>query len=255
MISDATGPADAGSGDGLVRLQKVLAAAGLGSRRACEALIDAGRVEVDGRRVREQGVRVDPRTAVIRVDGERVPTAPDTAVFAFNKPRGVVSTMSDEQGRPCVGDYVAGRTDRLFHVGRLDVDTEGLLVLTNDGELANRLSHPRHEIAKTYLATVAGQVGPPTLRALRAGVDLDDGPVRADEVRIVQKLPDRSLVEVVIHSGRNRVVRRMFDAVGHPVTDLVRTRIGPLHLGQQRPGVVRAVTGGELRALYTAVGL
>lgn len=241
--------------DGLIRLQKVLAAAGLGSRRACEALIDAGRVEVDGRRVREQGVRVDPRTAVIRVDGERVPTAPDTAVFAFNKPRGVISTMSDDEGRPCVGDWVAGRTERLFHVGRLDADTEGLLILTNDGELANRLGHPRHEVAKTYVATVRGQVLPAALRQLRDGVELDDGPAEVDSARILQKLPDRTLIEVVIHSGRNRIVRRMLDAVGHPVTDLVRTSIGPLALGQQRPGVVRVVTGKELRELYTAVGL
>ena len=241
--------------DGLIRLQKVLAAAGLGSRRACEALIEAGRVEVDGKRVREQGLRVDPRTAVIRVDGERVPTAPDTAVYAFNKPRGVISTMSDDEGRPCVGDWVAGRTERLFHVGRLDADTEGLLILTNDGELANRLGHPRHEVAKTYVATVRGQVPPAALRELRDGVELEDGPAQVDSARILQKLPDRTLIEVVIHSGRNRIVRRMLEAVGHPVTDLVRTSIGPLALGQQRPGVVRAVTGKELRELYTAVGL
>jgi 23S rRNA pseudouridine2605 synthase len=210
---------------------------------------------VDGKRVREQGMRVDPRTAVIRVDGERVPTAPDTAVFAFNKPRGVVSTMSDEEGRPCVGDWLAGRTDNLFHVGRLDIDTEGLLILTNDGGLANRLSHPSHEVDKTYVATVRGQVPTSALRELREGVDLEDGPARCDNVRIVQKAPDRTLIELVIHEGRNRIVRRMLEAVGYPVTDLVRTQIGPIHLGQQRPGVVRAITGKELRELYTAVGL
>ena len=146
-----------------VRLQKVMALAGLGSRRACEAMIEAGRVEVNGRRVTEQGLRVDPRTAIVRVDGERVPTAPDIGVFAFNKPRGVISTMDDEQGRACVGDYVRGRTERLFHVGRLDADTEGLLILTNDGELANRLGHPSHVIDKTYVATVRGQVPPQAL--------------------------------------------------------------------------------------------
>ena len=205
--------------------------------------------------VREQGVRVDPQTAVIRVDGERVPTAPDTAVYAFNKPRGVVSTMSDEEGRPCVGDWLAGRTDRLFHVGRLDIDTEGLLILTNDGELANRLSHPSHEVDKTYVATVRGQLPTSALRELRAGVELEDGPARCDTARIVQKLPDRTMVELVIHEGRNRIVRRMLEAVGYPVTDLVRTQVGPIHLGQQRPGVVRAITGKELRELYTAVGL
>jgi 23S rRNA pseudouridine2605 synthase len=245
---------DEGSGQ-LIRLQKVLALAGVGSRRACEALIDQGRVEVDGKRVTEQGMRIDPRTAVVRVDGERVPTAPDTAVFAFNKPRGVISTMSDEQGRPCVGDWVAGRTERLFHVGRLDAETEGLLILTNDGELANRLGHPSHEIDKTYVATVRGQVSPQALRQLRDGLELEDGFAQCDSARIVQKDPERTMVELVIHVGRNHIVRRMMAEVGYPVTDLVRTRIGPVHLGQQRPGVVRAITGRELRELYTAVGL
>jgi 23S rRNA pseudouridine2605 synthase len=245
---------DEGSGQ-LIRLQKVLALAGIGSRRACEALIDQGRVEVDGKRVTEQGMRIDPRTAVVRVDGERVPTAPDTAVFAFNKPRGVISTMSDEQGRPCVGDWVAGRTERLFHVGRLDAETEGLLILTNDGELANRLGHPSHEIDKTYVATVRGQVSPQALRQLRDGLELEDGFAQCDSARIVQKDPERTMVELVIHVGRNHIVRRMMAEVGYPVTDLVRTRIGPVHLGQQRPGVVRAITGRELRELYTEVGL
>ena len=240
---------------GLVRLQKVLAAAGLGSRRACEALIDQGRVEVDGQQVTEQGMRIDPLTAVVRVDGQRVPTAPDITVLAFNKPRGVVTTMSDEQGRPCVGDYMRDRPERLFHVGRLDADTEGLLILTNDGELANRLGHPSHEVDKTYLATVRGQVTTVALRALREGVSLEDGPVRCDSARLVQKLPDRSLVELVIHEGRNRIVRRMMAEVGFPVTELVRTRVGPVHLGQQRPGIMRPIVGPELRALYTAVGL
>ena len=243
------------TGENLIRLQKVLATAGIGSRRACEALIEQGRVEVDGKLVTEQGMRVDPRTAVVRVDGERVPTAPDTAVYAFNKPKGVISTMSDDEGRPCVGDWVAGRTERLFHVGRLDADTEGLLLLTNDGELANRLGHPSYEVDKTYVATVRGHVLPQALRALREGVELDDGMARADAARIMQKAPDRTLVELVIHEGRNRIVRRMMAEVGYPVTDLVRTRIGPVHLGQQRPGIIRAITGKELRELYTAVGL
>jgi 23S rRNA pseudouridine2605 synthase len=239
----------------LIRLQKVLALAGMGSRRACEALIDQGRVEVDGKLVTEQGMRIDPNTAVVRVDGQRVPTAPDILVFAFNKPRGVVTTMSDEQGRPCVGDYLRERNERLFHVGRLDADTEGLLILTNDGQLANRLGHPSHEVDKTYVATVRGQVTTQALKALRDGVLLDDGPAACDSARLMQKTPDRSLVELVIHEGRNRIVRRMMANVGFPVTDLVRTRIGPVHLGQQRPGVLRQITGPELRALYTAVGL
>jgi 23S rRNA pseudouridine2605 synthase len=150
---------------------------------------------------------------------------------------------------------VAGRTERLFHVGRLDAETEGLLILTNDGELANRLGHPSHEIDKTYVATVRGQVSPQALRQLRDGLELEDGFAQCDSARIVQKDPERTMVELVIHVGRNHIVRRMMAEVGYPVTDLVRTRIGPVHLGQQRPGVVRAITGRELRELYTAVGL
>lgn len=238
-----------------VRLQKVLAQAGIGSRRRCEELIEQGRVSVNGERVVEQGMRIDPATAVVHVDGQRIPTAPDNVVLVLNKPRGVVTTMQDEQGRACVGDLVADRPERLFHIGRLDADTEGLLLLTNDGELANRVGHPSHGVDKTYLATVSGQVSPATLRRLRQGVELDDGPMRADAVRIVQQAQDRCMLELVIHEGRNRIVRRLLDAVGHPVIDLVRTRIGPLHLGNLRPGQVRELTGTDLHALYTAVGL
>ena len=239
----------------LPRLQKVLAMAGIGSRRACEILIAQGRVEVNGAVVEEQGMRVDPLTAVVRVDGQRVPTIPDMVVVAFNKPRGVVSTMSDENGRPCVGDYVADRAERLFHVGRLDAETEGLLILTNDGELANRLAHPSHDVEKTYVATVSGKPAKDVFTRLRAGVELDDGPAKAVSARLVQQLPDRAMVELVLREGRNRIVRRMMDAVGHPVLELVRTRIGPIHLGQQRPGVMRELHGAELRSLYTDVGL
>ena len=238
-----------------VRLQKVLAAAGIGSRRACEDLIAQGRVEVDGKVVRTQGVRVDPQTAVIRVDGERVPTAAGTVVVAVNKPRGVLSTMSDENGRLCLGDLVADRKERLFHVGRLDADTEGLILLTNDGELANRLAHPSFGVAKTYLATISGPVARSVGRDLTSGIELEDGPARADSFRIVQSLPGQVLVEIVLHEGRNHIVRRMLEAVGHPVLALVRTRIGPIALGQQRPGTVRVLSGAEARALYTDVGL
>lgn len=243
-----------GPGEG-VRLQKVLAQAGLGSRRACEDLIRQGRVEVDGRVVVELGTRVDPDTAVVRVDGERVPTAADTVVVALNKPRGMHTTMSDDQGRPCVGDLVASRPERLFHVGRLDADTEGLLLLTNDGELAQRLAHPSHAIEKTYVARVPGPLGRDVSRRLKQGVELEDGPARADAFRVVQALPGRVLVEITLHEGRTHIVRRMLAAVGHPVESLVRTRIGPVHLGQQRPGSLRVITGPELRSLYTAAGL
>jgi len=238
-----------------LRLQKVLAQAGLGSRRACEELIASGRVEVDGQIVVEQGTRVDPVKAIVRVDGQRVPTAPDTVVLVFNKPKGVVSTMADDHGRKCVGDYVAERPERLFHVGRLDAETEGLLIITNDGQLAQHLGHPTHEVAKTYVATVAGVVERDGLRALRLGVELEDGLAKCDTARIVQSLSDRTMVELVIHQGRNRIVRRMFDAIGHPVLALVRTRVGPVSLGQQRPGALRVLEGSELHALYTQAGL
>lgn len=243
-----------GSSDG-IRLQKVLAQAGIASRRAAEQLILDGRVSVDGRVVTELGSRVDPATAVIHVDGERVPTAPGIVVLIMNKPRGVITTMSDDRGRPCVGDLIADRPERLFHIGRLDADTEGLLLFTNDGELANRLGHPSHEVAKTYRATVMGAISKGALRQLESGIELEDGPIACDRIRVIQRLEDRSLVELVLHSGRNRIVRRMLDAVGFPVIDLVRTRIGPLHLDGLKPGQVEPVEGADLRALYTAVDL
>ena len=238
-----------------IRLQKVLASAGIGSRRACEELIDAGRVSVEGRVVREQGMRVDPARSVIHVDGERVPTASDLIVLALNKPFGVLSTMNDEQGRPCVGDLVADRTERLFHVGRLDADTEGLLLLTNDGELAQRLTHPSHGVMKTYLATVPGIVKRDVGRRLREGIELEDGLASVDSFRVVQALPGRALVELTIHEGRKHVVRRLLEAVDHPVEQLVRTQVGPIPLGELRPGRLRAITGPELGSLYTAAGL
>lgn len=238
-----------------IRLQKVLAAAGVGSRRACEALIAEGRVEVDGEIILDQGRRVDPARAVIRVDGERVPTAPDRVTFAFNKPVGVVSTMADEKGRPCIADYLDPRKERLFHVGRLDTDTSGLLLLTNDGELAQRLAHPSHEVDKTYVATVQGAVTRDSVRRLRDGVQLDDGPAACDAVRILGQAQGRTMLEMTLHEGRNRIVRRMCDAIGHPVQELVRTQIGPITLGQQRPGTLRPIHGRTLGALYASVDL
>ena len=238
-----------------IRLQKVLAAAGIGSRRACEELIEQGRVEVDGRRVLEQGMRVDPATAVIKVDGMRIPTAPGHVVLALNKPRGVHSTMTDDRGRPCVGDYLKGRRERLFHVGRLDADTEGLLLLTNDGELAQRLSHPSHGVTKTYLAQVKGTIPRDLGRQLRAGVELEDGIVRVDGFKVVTSAPGRALVEVVLHEGRKHVVRRLLKQVGHPVEGLVRVKVGPIGLGDLRSGKVRTLTLTEVGELYAAVGL
>ena len=238
-----------------VRLQRVLAAAGLGSRRACELLIEEGRVDVDGVRVQIQGMRVDPDRAVIRVDGMRIASAPDHVYLALNKPRGVLSTMSDPQGRPSLQDYVGDRSARLFHVGRLDADTEGLLLLTNDGELAHRLSHPSYEVTKVYLAEVQGPVARDVGKRLKAGVELDDGVVHADAFRIVNTSGGRFMVEVSLHEGRKHVVRRMLEAVGHPVSRLVRTDVGPISIGNLKPGKHRRLSQQEIGALFAAVSL
>ncbi|EID55839.1 pseudouridine synthase [Saccharomonospora xinjiangensis] len=237
-----------------VRLQKVLAKAGIASRRAAEDLIVAGRVSVDGSVVRELGRRVDPDTAVIHVDGERIQVRDDLAYLAMNKPRGVHTTMSDEQGRPCVGDYVGDRGERLFHVGRLDADTEGLLLLTNDGDLAHKLMHPSFHVPKTYLAEVDGTVARGLGKRLRAGVRLEDGPVKVDEFRIKDTRPGRTLIEIVLHEGRKHIVRRLLAEVGHPVRKLVRTAVGEVYLGNTKPGRLRALTQAEIGSLYRAVG-
>lgn len=238
-----------------VRLQKVLASAGLGSRRACEELISQGRVEVDGVRVRELGVRIDPERAVVHVDGMRLQLDSSRVTLALNKPRGVVSTMHDPDGRPSIAELVADRPERLFHVGRLDADSEGLLLLTNDGELANHLAHPSHEVPKTYLVTVRGKVPGNVANKFLHGLELEDGLVRADAYRVVDQVADQTMIEVVLHSGRNRVVRRMFEEVGFPVTRLVRTRIGPIALGNLRPGTTRVLGRTELGSLMAGVGL
>jgi 23S rRNA pseudouridine2605 synthase len=240
---------------GPLRLQVALAQAGIGSRRACEVLIEEGRVEVDGKRVERQGMKVDPATSVIRVDGIRLATAPGLVHLALNKPRGVVSAMSDPSGRPTVADYVVNRRERLFHVGRLDVETEGLLLLTNDGELGHRLAHPSYEVSKTYIADVPGPVPRDLGKRLRAGIDLDDGPAAIDSFRIVSSTPRRALVEVTLHEGRKHVVRRLLAEVGHPVDRLVRTHIGDVALGDLRPGRTRPLNRVELGSLYAAVGL
>lgn len=238
-----------------VRLQKVLAQAGIASRRASEEMIAAGRVTVNGQVVRELGVRVDPATAVIHVDGMRLQLDDTRVYLALNKPRGVVSTMSDPEGRPCLGDLVGDRTERLFHVGRLDADTEGLLLLTNDGDLAHRLQHPSYGVAKTYLAEIPGPVPRDLGRRLRAGVELEDGPVQVDSFRLVDSKPGRALVELVLHEGRNHVVRRLLATVGHPVLQLVRTQIGPVRLNDLLPGRNRPLTRQELGELMAEAGM
>lgn len=235
-----------------VRLQKVLAASGVASRRAAENLIARGRVEVDGEVVRTQGVRVDPRTAVIRVDGVRIPPPREHRYVVLNKPQGVLSAMSDPQGRPTLVEFVP-QGERLFHVGRLDFETEGLLLLTNDGELAQRLMHPSFEVVKTYLADVEGVITETTLKKLRGGIELDDGPITPDSVKLIQKSGGHSLVQVRLHSGRNRIVRRLFEAVGHPVKRLSRLSVGPIKLGELRSGQTRELTDAELGALLDLV--
>lgn len=238
-----------------IRLQKILAAAGIASRRAAEELIAAGRVSVDGSVVRTQGLRVDPSRAVVRVDGERIPTAPGVVYLAVNKPLGTVSTMSDPEGRPCVGDMVADRAERLFHVGRLDIDTEGLLLVTNDGQAAHRLAHPSFEVPKVYRAVVTGPVGKDVGRRLRAGVELEDGPASVDRFRVVDQSGREAQVEVTVHLGRNRIVRRMLAEVGLPVRRLVRLQFGPIRLGRLHPGGVRLLTRHELGALLDLIDL
>ncbi|ASU83522.1 pseudouridine synthase [Nocardiopsis gilva YIM 90087] len=240
---------------GGIRLQKALAQAGVASRRASEEMIVAGRVSVDGQTVRRFGARVDPETSEIRVDGMRVATAPDLLYFALNKPRGVVSTMWDPEGRPTLADYAGQTEERLFHVGRLDTETEGLILLTNDGELANRLTHPRYKVIKTYIAKVPGPVPREVVKQVRDGVELEDGLVKVDSFRVVDNMEPKALVEVQLHEGRKHIVRRLLDAVGHPVSDLARTQVGPIDLNTLKPGTMRALTAKEVSELYTAAGM
>jgi 23S rRNA pseudouridine2605 synthase len=237
-----------------VRLQKVLARAGLGSRRACEELIDAGRVSVNGITA-GLGARVDPERDVVRVDGERVPTAGGAVYLAVHKPRGMLSAMSSADGRPCVGDLVRDHGPGLHHVGRLDADSEGLLLVTNDGGLSHRLTHPSYGVPKRYLVELPGTVPRALGRSLRKGVELDDGPVHVDDFAVVDAVAGATLVEVELHEGRNHIVRRMFAAAGHPVRRLVRVSVGPIKLGELRPGRTRHLSEVEVRALYAAAGM
>lgn len=235
------------------RLQKVMAAAGVASRRVSEDLIAAGRVSVNGTVVTEPGTRVDPLVDQVAVDGTAVQLDTSRRYVMLNKPVGVVSSMRDEQGRPDLSRFTADYPERLFNVGRLDAETSGLLILTNDGELAHVLAHPSFGVTKTYIARVRGVVTPQTIGRLTKGVELDDGPIAADKAKLLQSNPrgDDSLVEVTLHSGRNRIVRRMLAEVGHPVIELVRRQFGPLHLGTLKSGQLRDLTKAELGQLLT----
>lgn len=238
----------------MVRLQKVLAAAGIASRRASEELIAAGRVTINGQ-LAALGARVDPQRDHVAVDGVGVPVAQHLVYLAVNKPRGMLSAMSSRSDRPHLGDLVARYGTGLHHVGRLDVDSEGLLLVTNDGPLSHRLTHPSFEVAKRYLVEIDGPVARGLAKTLKSGVELDDGHAAVDEFVLIDSTPRRALVEVELHEGRNRIVRRIFEAAGHPVRRLVRVSVGPIKLGELKPGRVRHLNAGERRALYEAVGL
>jgi 23S rRNA pseudouridine2605 synthase len=240
----ATERAELPQGD---RLQKVLAQRGYGSRRLCEELIESGRVRVNGV-VAVLGRRIDPEHDLVEVDGHYVGVRPDLVYYLLNKPPGVVTTAKDPQGRRTVVELVPSEP-RVFPVGRLDYDTEGLLLLTNDGELTNRLTHPRYGIEKEYLAEVEGIVSAGSVRKLRDGIELDDGATAPAKV----SQPDQGVLRIAIHEGRNRQVRRMCEAIGHPVRRLVRVRIGPLTDRRLQPGAWRELTSDELRSLEQAV--
>ncbi|MFI6281136.1 pseudouridine synthase [Streptomyces sp. NPDC050988] len=236
------------------RLQKVLARAGYGSRRACEELVEQSRVEVNGEIVVEQGMRVDPENDEIKVDGLTVATQ-SYQFFSLNKPAGVVSTMEDNEGRQCLGDYVTNRETRLFHVGRLDTETEGVILLTNHGELAHRLTHPKYGVKKVYLAHIVGPIPRDLGKQLKDGIQLEDGYAKADHFRVVEQTGKNYLVEVTLHEGRKHIVRRMLAEAGFPVDKLVRVSFGPITLGDQKSGWLRRLSNTEVGMLMQEVGL
>lgn len=234
-----------------VRLQKVLAAAGVASRRVVEQYIVEGRIRVNGETVTELGRRIDPETDLVDVDGTAVQLDVSKRYVMLNKPTGVVSSMRDESGRPDLRRFTEDYEERLYNVGRLDAETSGLLILTNDGGLAHVLAHPSFGVTKVYIAKVEGAVTAQTIAKLTKGIELEDGPIAADKARLLDTSRGSSLVELTLHSGRNRIVRRMLAAVGHPVTELVRRQFGPLHLGTLPAGRTRELSKIELGALLT----
>jgi pseudouridine synthase len=234
-----------------VRLQKALAAAGVASRRACEDLIVKGAVKVNGKLVTELGSRINPSVDKVTVRGVPVQFDTSRVYLALNKPHGVISSMADDEGRPDLSQFVTDY-DRVYNIGRLDAETTGLLLLTNDGELANQLAHPSFGVEKTYVARVTGDVLPATLGKLLSGFELEDGFIKADRARVIDRSKGDTLVEIVLHSGRNRIVRRMLAHVGHPVLGLVRKQFGPIHLSTLKVGHVRQLSKIEVGALLKA---
>ena len=235
----------------VMRLQKAMAHAGVASRRVCEELITKGKVKVNGKVVTELGSRVDTAVDKVTVNGTPIQFDSTRVYLALNKPMGVVSSMSDDMGRPDLQQFVLDY-DHVYNVGRLDAETTGLLLLTNDGDLANKLAHPKFGVTKTYVARVAGIMPLSVIQQLLEGIELEDGEIAADKAHIIDHKGDETLVEIVLHSGRNRIVRRMLEAVGHPVRGLVRKQFGPIHLGTLRPGDVRQLNKMEVGALLKA---
>ncbi|KAM9861827.1 hypothetical protein ACI1US_02287 [Leucobacter sp. BZR 635] len=253
-VTSDSAPTERPGEEGTIRLQKALANAGVASRRACETLITSGRVQVNGEQQRELGSRVHPDTDEVRVDGVVVQLDSTKRYFVLNKPVGVVSTMQDEQGRPDLREFTDQVEDRLYNVGRLDTDTSGLLILTNDGELAHKLAHPSFGVEKTYIAKVRGEVTAAVIQRMLDGVELKDGPMHADRAKLLPNGSSKthSLVELTIHSGKNRIVRRFMAELGHPVEELVRRQFGPLNLGTLRVGELRELSAAERGALLSA---
>ncbi|WP_003543809.1 pseudouridine synthase [Desulfotomaculum nigrificans] len=235
------------------RLQKVLARAGIASRRRCEELIVAGKVKVNGKAVTALGTKVDAAKDKIEVNGQPVTASQPKVYFMLNKPRGYVTTLHDERGRKTVIDLLEGIEQRVYPVGRLDYDSEGLLLLTNDGELTNALTHPKHKVPKTYLVRVEGVPEPAKLKAMARGLVLADGPTAPAQVRLAGVRDNRALLEITIHEGRNRQVRRMCEHIGHPVLRLKRIRVGPLVLEGLKPGQFRPLTEVELKKLWSII--
>lgn len=225
----------------LVRLQKFMADCGVASRRACEALIDEGRVKVNGKIVKTQGVKIDPINTKVEVDNELISATKTKTYLAFNKPAGILSTMSDPEGRPSLQDFFGSWPDRLFHVGRLDKESEGLIILTNDGQWAHESTHPSFGVEKTYLVQSEEPISRSAFQKLMEGVELEDG--LAKPISVARR---GAMIEVVIHEGRNQIVRRMFDALGYPVERLIRTAIGSIKLGELPPGKWRSLNSVEL---------
>jgi 23S rRNA pseudouridine2605 synthase len=239
-----------------VRLQKALADAGVASRRACEELITEGRVSVNGIQVTHLGTKVNPENDELQVDGETVRANKSKSYLLFNKPAGVLSTMSEPEGRPCLGDFFTDRSERLFHVGRLDKESEGLIVLTNDGDIAHRATHPSYGLIKKYLVEIEGHLSVAQASEMRSGVRLEDGLARALEVVVLREPTAKTAwVEISIHEGRYHIVRRMFEELGLPVTRLIRTEFGPLNVGETKVGRWRHLNDSEVENLFNVLAL